>query len=139
MQMEYFCLRPSWLDGHGYPNGHCKSEHSKNWIWSLYQRNRNVNSNLYIMLQMKVFQRRGMVEDTEPLVVCLLTSFLKIVIFPVFISYYCLYYGWLECQTLCFFFFSFYKLCAKWNFFLCNSSRKKNFEGFFSSSYIYRH
>ena len=73
----------------------------------LYQRNRNVNSNLYIMLQMKVFQRRWMVEDTEPLVVCLLTSFLKIVIFPVFISYYCLYYGWLECQTLCFFFFLF--------------------------------
>ena len=31
----------------------------------LYQHNRNVNSNLYIMLQMKVFQRQWMVEDTR--------------------------------------------------------------------------
>lgn len=75
------------------PMGTVSQNTTKTESGLLYQRNRNVNSNLYIMLQMKVFQRRGMVEDTEPLVVCLLTSFLKIVIFPVFISYYCLYYG----------------------------------------------
>ena len=58
--MEYFCLRPSWLNGHGYPNGHCKSEQNTTKTESglLYHHNRNVNSNLYIMLQMKVFQRR---------------------------------------------------------------------------------
>lgn len=81
------------------------------------------------MLQMKVFQRRWMVEDTEPLVVCLLTSFLKIVIFPVFISFVFVFTMSDWNVSLCF--ISFYKLCAKWNFFLCNSSRKKNFEGFF--------
>lgn len=89
------------------PMGTVSQNTTKTESGRLYQHNRNVNSNLYIMLQMKVFQRRWMVEDTEPLVVCLLTSFLKIVIFPVFISCCCLYYEWLECQTLCFFFFLF--------------------------------
>lgn len=56
--MEYFCLRPSCLDGHGYPMGTVSQNTTKTESGLLYQHNRNVNSNLYIMLQMKVFQRQ---------------------------------------------------------------------------------
>lgn len=56
-----FCLRPSCLDGYCYPNGHCKSTTKTDS--GLYQYNHNVNNTLYVMLQMKVFQRQQRVED----------------------------------------------------------------------------
>lgn len=52
----FCCLRPC-LDGHSYPNGHCKST-TKTDSGLLYQYNHHVNNNLYIVLQMKVLQRQ---------------------------------------------------------------------------------
>lgn len=48
----------------------------------LYQYSQSVNNDLYIVLQMKVFQRQEVVEDTRAMG-CLLMSFFITVNFPV--------------------------------------------------------
>jgi hypothetical protein len=52
--------------------GTVKLEHNKTDSGLHYQYNHNVNNSLYIVLQMKVFQRQRMVEDTESLLLFVL-------------------------------------------------------------------